>query len=192
MPLRKGARSWNTVLASAVGGIEQVREGHPGHTRNAWAEDASTSHSNASNSIGNSPETRDSGQAVWAEGCSCNAPRYSLSHRRYRASAGRPARAREECVGGGRQYRSERRAEAMVGERENNYFTEMCSGSEPGSYLRLIDSVHHSTLGLRVIKKKYRSERRAEAGVGKREEQPDKVVEVARPNLISLISIYET
>jgi len=36
---------------------------------------------------------------------------------------------------------------------ENNYFTEMCSGSEAGSYLRLIDSVHHSTLGLRVIKK---------------------------------------
>jgi len=33
--------------------------------------------------------------------------------------------------------------------------TEMCSGSEAGSYLRLIDFVyHHSTLGLRVIKKK--------------------------------------
>jgi len=37
---------------------------------------------------------------------------------------------------------------------ENNYFTEMCSGSEAGSYLRLIDVVYHSTLGLRVIKKK--------------------------------------
>ena len=37
---------------------------------------------------------------------------------------------------------------------ENNYFTEMCSGSEAGSYLRLIDCVYHSTLGLRVIKKK--------------------------------------
>ena len=36
----------------------------------------------------------------------------------------------------------------------NNYFTEMCSGSEAGSYFRLIDFVHHSTLGLRVIKKK--------------------------------------
>ena len=35
---------------------------------------------------------------------------------------------------------------------ENNYFTEMCSGAEAGSYLRLI--VYHSTLGLRVIKKK--------------------------------------
>ena len=32
--------------------------------------------------------------------------------------------------------------------------TEMCSGSEVGSYLRLIDVVYHSTLGLRVIKKK--------------------------------------
>jgi len=29
----------------------------------------------------------------------------------------------------------------------------MCSGSETGSYLRLIDFVYHSTLGLRVIKK---------------------------------------
>jgi len=38
--------------------------------------------------------------------------------------------------------------------RENNYFTEMCSGSETGSYLRLIYFVYHSTLGLRVIKKK--------------------------------------
>ena len=36
----------------------------------------------------------------------------------------------------------------------NNYYTEMCSGSEAGSYLRLIDFVYHSTLGLRVIKKK--------------------------------------
>ena len=34
--------------------------------------------------------------------------------------------------------------------------TEMCSGSEAGSYLRLIDFVYHSTLGLRVIKKKKR------------------------------------
>jgi len=36
---------------------------------------------------------------------------------------------------------------------ENNYFTEMCSGSEAGSYLRLIDFVY-SILGLRVIKKR--------------------------------------
>ena len=36
----------------------------------------------------------------------------------------------------------------------NNYFTEMRSGSEAGSYLRLIYCVYHSTPGLRVIKKK--------------------------------------
>ena len=30
----------------------------------------------------------------------------------------------------------------------------LCSGSEAGSYSRLIDFVYHSTLGLRVIKKK--------------------------------------
>jgi len=36
----------------------------------------------------------------------------------------------------------------------NNYFTEMCSGSEACSYLRVTDCVYHSTLGLRVIKKK--------------------------------------
>jgi len=32
----------------------------------------------------------------------------------------------------------------------------MCSGSEAGSYLRLIDLVYHSTLGWRVITKKGR------------------------------------
>ena len=32
----------------------------------------------------------------------------------------------------------------------------MCSGSEVGSNLRLIDFVYHSTLGLRVIKKRSR------------------------------------
>ena len=36
---------------------------------------------------------------------------------------------------------------------ENNYFKEMCSGSEAGSCSRRIDCVYHSTLGLRVIKK---------------------------------------
>ena len=33
----------------------------------------------------------------------------------------------------------------------------MGSGCEAGSYLRLIDFVYHSTLGLRVIKKKKKS-----------------------------------
>ena len=36
------------------------------------------------------------------------------------------------------------------------YFTEMCSGSEAGSYLRLTDFVYHSTSGLRVTKEKRR------------------------------------
>ena len=40
-----------------------------------------------------------------------------------------------------------------------DYFTLMCSGSEAGSYLRLIDFVYHSTLGLRVIKERRRAER---------------------------------
>ena len=30
----------------------------------------------------------------------------------------------------------------------------MCSGSETGSYLRLINFMYHSTLGLRVTKKR--------------------------------------
>ena len=37
---------------------------------------------------------------------------------------------------------------------ENNYFTEVCSGSEAGSYLRLVDFVYYSSLGLRVVKLK--------------------------------------
>jgi len=41
----------------------------------------------------------------------------------------------------------------LMMEFENNYFTDVCSGSEAGSYLRLIDFVHHSTLGLGVIQK---------------------------------------
>ena len=43
-----------------------------------------------------------------------------------------------------------------ISQSENKYFTEMCSGSEAGSYLRLIDFVYHSTLGFRLIKKKKR------------------------------------
>ena len=43
----------------------------------------------------------------------------------------------------------------------------MCSGSEAGSYLRLIDFVYHSTLGLRVIKKKKKVK-----GWGFREDSP--------------------
>ena len=39
-------------------------------------------------------------------------------------------------------------------ERNVNALQVMCSGSVAGSYLRLIDFVYHSSLGLRVIKKK--------------------------------------
>jgi len=38
----------------------------------------------------------------------------------------------------------------------NSYCTEMCSGSETGSYVRRIACMYHSALGLRVIKKKRR------------------------------------
>ena len=53
-----------------------------------------------------------------------------------------------------RPKRLQERAAVTIQGLGNNYFTEMCSGSEAGSYLRLIDFVYHSTLGLRVIKKK--------------------------------------
>ena len=46
---------------------------------------------------------------------------------------------------------------------QNSFFAEMCSGSEAGSYLRLIDVVYHSTLGSRVIKKKKKGEARVRA-----------------------------
>jgi len=38
---------------------------------------------------------------------------------------------------------------------------EMCSGSEEGSYLRLIDCVYHSTLGLRRLHATLRQPRRS-------------------------------
>ena len=38
----------------------------------------------------------------------------------------------------------------------SNDFTEMCSASKAGSYLRLIDFEFYSTIGLRVIQKKSR------------------------------------
>ena len=42
----------------------------------------------------------------------------------------------------------------------NDCFTEMCSDSEAGSYLGLIDFVYHSTQGLTVIKKKKKKKRK--------------------------------
>jgi len=43
---------------------------------------------------------------------------------------------------------------ACASQFKNNYFAEMCRGSEAGSYLRLIHFVYPSTLGLRVTKKR--------------------------------------
>jgi len=54
-----------------------------------------------------------------------------------------------------------RRGQRACSQFENNYFTEMCSGSEAGSYLILTDFVYHSTLGLKVMKKKKFAERAA-------------------------------
>ena len=42
----------------------------------------------------------------------------------------------------------------------------MCRGSEAGSYLRLIDCVHHSTKGLRVLKKERKSGETARQAAG--------------------------
>jgi len=43
----------------------------------------------------------------------------------------------------------------------------MCSGSEAGSYLRRIDLVYHSTLGVRVIKKKKKQKDQGAPGRGR-------------------------
>ena len=56
---------------------------------------------------------------------------------------------------------------------ENNYPTEMCSGSEAGWYLRLIYFVYHATLGLGVMKKK----RSSVPGVSARPEKESVTVE---------------
>jgi len=66
---------------------------------------------------------------------------------------------------------------------ENNYFAEMCSGSEAGSYLRLIDFVYHSTLGLRVIKKKKKYLLSAEAS--RRLPEPRQLLQTTRGTVIS-------
>ena len=65
----------------------------------------------------------------------------------------RPGRGRAWCREQGSQF-------------ENTYFTEMCSGSEEGSYLRLIDVVYHSTLGLREIKRDEEGQVAVVPGVG--------------------------
>jgi len=64
---------------------------------------------------------------------------------------------RSEAVGAGDGAELVRRRDKQYlfsSQFKNNYSTELCSGSEAGLYLRLIDFVYLSTLGLRVIKKK--------------------------------------
>ena len=46
---------------------------------------------------------------------------------------------------------------------KNNYLTKGCNGSKAGSYLRLIYFVYHSTLGLRLIKKKAKTRKKSPA-----------------------------
>ena len=60
---------------------------------------------------------------------------------------------------GGRGSETESCTDRYSSQFENNSFTEMCSGSKAGLYLRRIDFVYHSTLGVRLIQKKrfYRS-----------------------------------
>ena len=52
-----------------------------------------------------------------------------------------------------------------------DYFPEMCSGSEAGSYLWRIDFVCHSTLGVRVIKKKKKLSHRCKSANSSRSNQ---------------------
>ena len=67
----------------------------------------------------------------------------------------------------------------------------MCSGSEEGSYLRLIDLVYHSTLGLRVIP----ASRRPAAGPGMpgripKGTMPPSMTAPPRPYIYIYIYIY--
>jgi len=56
----------------------------------------------------------------------------------------------------------------------------MCSGSEAVSYSRLIDFVYHSTLGLRVIKKKKKTCLEGAALIPPRVEELQKCAAVPR------------
>ena len=85
------------------------------------------------------------------------------------ASGGKSSKGRNylDCIWG----KGVRRApelltmDARISQFENAYFTETCSGSEAGSYFRLIDFVDHSTLGSRVMKKKKREQLMSLGGV---------------------------
>ena len=70
----------------------------------------------------------------------------------YKTNTRFPPTDRDDNIDGVRPH-GHRAVQARAG-LSRNYFTETCSGSEAGSYLRLIDCVYHSTLGLRVINNK--------------------------------------
>ena len=71
---------------------------------------------------------------------------------------------------------------------EKNNFTEMCSCSEAGSYLRLIDLVYHLTSGLRVLKKKkaqgIRARQRQGVSAGERERKREREKERGRERVV--------
>jgi len=82
---------------------------------------------------------------------------------------GRPGESVENAASGDHFNQSEHSSCALRRIRsqfENTCFTEMCSGSEAGSCLRLIDFVYHSTLGLRVINPRQGGRERREVRVG--------------------------
>jgi len=53
-------------------------------------------------------------------------------------------------------------------------------GSDAGSYLRLIDCVYHSTLGLRVIKKRKEKKKHLEQIAGRLDSAPPELLADAR------------
>ena len=54
---------------------------------------------------------------------------------------------------------SSRVGRAPTSQFKNNYFAELCSSFEAGTYSRLFGFVCHSTLGLRVMKRKKKAPR---------------------------------
>ena len=70
--------------------------------------------------------------------------------------------------------------EGLGSQFKNNCCREMCSGSEAGTDLRRMNFVYHSTLVLRVIKKKKRPVNSATPSIGVVAPHPDSTVSLAR------------
>ena len=58
------------------------------------------------------------------------------------------------CVAGKIGNTTSQKCDTVASPRSPGACVERCIGSEAGSHLRLIDFVHHSTIGLRVLKEK--------------------------------------